>query len=171
MSINDRFNLFWITRAMTVSYHYDLEHYYYDLEQHNLFSVITLPMHPSKTLVLNKFSFMCDIQTAADIALRLKILANAGKTIIEIPRLSVKDKKEIQFQFLALLYDKLHHEECLLAVTEQPDEDGFVLADLLNRHNAPYDILEYWEELKLQLSLTFVGTLNQNVRQNSYLNN
>lgn len=171
MSINDRFNLFWLTRAMTVSHWYDLEHYYYDSRQHNLFSIITLPVQPSRAIILNKFSYRCDIKVANDIALRLEILANADNTIIEIPRLSVKDKKEIQFHFLSHLENKLNHEQCLLAISEQPDEDGFVLDELLNKQNDFYNIAPCWEDLKRQLSLAFMGMLNHNANRAVYLNN
>ena len=155
---------------MAVSHWYDLEHYYYDSKQQNLFSIITLPVQPSRIIILNKFNFMCDIKVADDIALRLEILANADHTIVEIPRLSAKDKKEIQFHFLSRQENKLNHEQCLLAVSEQPDEDGFVLDDLLNRQNTFYNIIPYWEELKLQLSLAFMGMLTNSVKR-AYLSN
>src|SRR6202012_4434703 len=116
MSVNERFDLFWITRALTISCQYDLERYYYDTVYHNLFSVVKLP---SEFVVLDKYNLRYSSTVEADITVRMTITPDNYSSIIEIPRLSVRDKKEIQFQFLSLLSDKVHHRECILAVSEQ----------------------------------------------------
>lgn len=168
MSVNERFNLFWITRALTIACQYDLERYYYDTIHHNLFSIIKLP---SESVVMDKYNLRYDTTTEADITVRMAVLASGGSSIIEIPRLSVKDKKEMQFQFLSLLSDKLHHGECVLAVSEQADEDGFVLDTMLNRRNTLADIASHWEMLKLQLSLGYMSGLSQALGQVNYMHN
>ena len=168
MSVNERFNLFWITRALTIACQYDLERYYYDTIYHNLFSIIKLP---SECVVMDKYNLRCDTTTEADISVRMAVLSNGSSSIIEIPRLTVKDKKEIQFQFLSLLSDKLHHGECILAVSEQADEDGFVLDTMLNRRNTLAAIASHWEMLKLQLSFGYMNMLSQALGQMNYLSN
>ena len=168
MSVNERFNLFWITRALTIACQYDLERYYYDTVHHNLFSIIKLP---SECVVMDKYNLRYDTTTEADISIRMTVLSNSSSSIIEIPRLSVKDKKEIQFQFLSLLSDKLHHGECLLAVSEQADEDGFVLDNMLHRRNTLADMTSHWETLKLQLSFGYMNRLSQALGQVNYLSN
>jgi len=168
MSVNERFNLFWITRALTISCQYDLERYYYDTIYHNLFSIIQLP---SERVVMNKYNSRYDTITEADITIRMRLPADDRSSIIEIPRLTVRDKKEIQFQFLSMLSDKLHYGECVLAVSEQADEDGFVLDTMLNRRNAPADIAPHWETLKLQLSFGYMNGLSQALGKINYLDN
>ncbi len=168
MSVNDRFNLFWISRALTISCQYNLERYYYDTVYHNLFSVIQLP---TESIVLDKYNLRYDNSFEANIAVRMALLAGSHSSIIEIPRLSVRDKKEIQFQFLSLLSDKLHHGECILAVSEQADEDGFVLDTVLNRRIVLADIASHWEMLKLQLSYGYMHRLGQTLGDVNYLNN
>lgn len=165
MSVSERFNLFWIARALTISCQYELERYYYDTIHHNLFSIIKLP---SESVVLDKYNSRYDITTEADIAIRMALLGDHPGSIIEIPRLSVTDKKEIQFGFLSLLTDKLHHGKCILAVSEQTDEDGFVLDNMLNKRHA---LTPHWETLKLQLSFGYMSRLNQRLTGMDYLSN
>jgi hypothetical protein len=171
MSINERFNLFWITRAMAVSHQYDYERYYYDSSRHSLFSIIKLPVLPRELIILDKYNLRYDVKTEADLAVRLELLADEDSTIIEIPRLSVHDKKEIQQQFLSILSDKIHHRECLLAVNEQMDEDGFVLDSLLNRRSSLTGFIPYWETLKLQLSFAYMSLLTRGISDEAYLEN
>lgn len=165
MSVSERFNLFWIARALTISCQYEQERYYYDTIQHNLFSIIKLP---SESIVLDKYNSRYDTATEADITVRMTLPVDHYCSIIEIPRLSVTDKKEIQFGFLSLMEDKLHHDKCILAVSEQADEDGFVLDTLFHRRHT---LTPYWETLKLQLSFGFMNKLNQNLARINYLNN
>lgn len=165
MSVNERFNLFWIARALTISCQYDMERYYYDTMHHNLFSIIKLPSEP---VILNKYNLRYDSTTEADITVRMSLSGDHHSSIIEIPRLSVKDKKEIQFGFLSLSADKLTYGKCILAVSEQTDEDGFVLDTLFHRRHT---LTPHWEALKLQLSLGYMSRLNQNLAQTGYLHN
>lgn len=170
MSVNDRFNLFWVTRALTISCQYDLERYYYDTIYHNLFSIIKLP---SECIVLDKYNLRYDTITEADITVRMTPTddSHSFSSIIEIPRLSVRDKKEIQFQFLSLLSDKMHYGECILAVSDQADEDGFVLDNILNKRTTFSEIQSYWEMLKLQLSFGYMNKLSQKLGETGYLSN
>jgi hypothetical protein len=120
---------------------------------------------------MDKYNSRYDTTSEADITVRMNFVASGKSSIIEIPRLSVKDKKEIQFQFLSLLSDKLHHGECILAVSEQADEDGFVLDGMLNRRNVLTHIASHWEMLKLQLSFGYMSQLSQALGQLNYLSN
>jgi hypothetical protein len=165
MSVNERFNLFWITRALTISCQFDQERYYYDTIHHNLFSIIKLQ---SESIVLDRYNLRYDNITEADISVRMALSVGHHSSIIEIPRLSVNDKKEIQFGFLSLSADKLHYGKCILAVSEQTDEDGFVLDALFHRRHT---LTPHWEALKLQLSFGYMSRLNQNLAQAGYLHN
>lgn len=168
MSVNERFNLFWLTRALSIACQYDLEHYYYDTIHRNLFSIVHLS---SEYIVLDKYNSRCDELTTSDIIVRLTVMDEGLNSIIEIPRLSVKDKKEIQFQFLSLLSDKVHHAECLLAVSEQADEDGFILDNLLQRRPTLVEIAAHWETLKLRLSFGYMNMLSKTLNEFNFLYN
>ena len=168
MTVNERFNLYWLLRAITAPCSYCLERYYYDLKRKELFSVLHLTDYSPAILILDKFSFRYPLDIEGDLAVRLELVAYRRMKIVEIPRMDITEKIDIQIQFLSMLGDKLHQQEYIKAVIHQNETHGFVLDNLLKKYDSSAPIRSYWEHIKLQVASTHIKKLilNAGIKMN-----
>jgi hypothetical protein len=159
MKVNERFNLYWMLRAITAPCSYCLEKYYYDLKRKELFSVLHLADYSPAVLILDKFSFRYPLDIEGDIAVRLELIAYRRMKIVEIPRMDISEKIGIQIQFLSILGDQLHQQEYTQAVIQQSETHGFVLDNLLKKYDSSAPLRSYWEHIKLQIAASHINKL------------
>jgi hypothetical protein len=162
MTVNERFNLYWLLRAITAPCSYCLEQYYYDLKRKELFSVLHLADYSSMILILDKFSLRYPLDIEGDLAVRLELIAYRRMKIVEIPRMDITEKIDVQVHFLSILSDRLHQQEYMRAVIQQNETHGFVLDNLLKKYSSSAPIRPYWEYTKLQLAANHIRKLVSN---------
>jgi len=162
MTVNERFNLYWLLRAITAPCGYRLEQYYYDLKLKKLFSVLHLTDYSPAILILDKFSLRYPLDVESDLAVRLELVSYKRMKIIEIPRMDIAEKIGTQMQFLSILGDDQYQQEYIQAVIQQSETHGFVLDNLLKKHDSSAAIAPYWEHVKLQIAGMYVNKLTGN---------
>ena len=159
MTVNERFNLYWLLRAITAPCNYCLEQYYYDLKRKELFSVLHLTDYSPAILILDKFSLRYPLDIESDLAVRLELITYKRMKIVEIPRMDITEKIDTQIQFLSILGDQLHQQEYIQAVIQQSETHGFVLDNLLKKYDSSAPIKPYWEYIKLQIAASRINKL------------
>jgi hypothetical protein len=138
----ERFNLFWLCRAMTAPVK-SKESYYYDAR--------------TKRFFVSKLAGLFDMidlsMTAPEAEALLKRIADIGSEaseIVEIPRLNLQDKVAVQLLFLSKFPGVIHEEALRLAAEKQQDTGGFVLDTVLGREDVLGPMAPYWEDFKLK---------------------
>ncbi len=138
----EQFNLFWLCYAMTAPVAAE-ERYYFDGltkllfedKQQALFDMVGLPLSDP---------------IAEDLKNRMDAIDAEASQLVEIPRLNVQDKIEVQLLFLSKFPNIIYEEELRLSSEQQQDAYGFVL-DTLDKRNADLaPMLPYWDDFKLK---------------------
>ncbi|MDN5285693.1 MAG: hypothetical protein JWR38_1967 [Mucilaginibacter sp.] len=156
MTEAEQYNLLWLANAMTLPISHTDEHYYYDDSRKELFYTIKAKGNSFGIGILNKFDLQYSKEIESDLAVRLELIGNESSEIVEVPRINVAEKIDIQLEFLSKLPGTFHHNELIRAVEHQRDDYKFVLDSALieNDNSAPMAI--YWDDYKLQIIYTFI---------------
>jgi len=139
MTESERYNLLWLVNAMTLPINYDQERYYYDGFRKEFFYIIKSVDIQFGYGILNIFDCHYSKEIGSDISVRLELINDESSEIVEIPRINVVEKIDIQLQFLSKLPGTFHHNELIRAVEQQRDVNKFVLDSALieNDNSAP----------------------------------
>jgi hypothetical protein len=101
MSESEQYNLLWLLSALTLPVNYDQERYYCDGERKDVFYIIKSQDIPFGFGILNKFDHHYSKEIESDVAVRLELINDESSEIIEIPRINVTEKIDIQLNFLS----------------------------------------------------------------------
>jgi len=145
----ERFNLFWLSHAMTAPAVTE-ELYYFDGVNKKFFSAKPSLPDPGKTELFDMVDLPIIANLSAELLKRLADLDSEHSEIAEIPRLNVQDKIAVQLLFLSKFPGIVHEEAVRLAAEKQGDVYGFVLDELLNQGDVLAPMEPYWENFKLK---------------------
>lgn len=157
MSETERYNLLWLLNAMTLPVNYDQERYYYDGQRKDFFYTIKSKDIPFGFGILNKFDHHYSKEIESDLAVRLELINDESSEIIEIPRINVAEKIDIQLQFLSRMPGTYWHNELIQAVENQQDDYKFVLDTVLIENDNSAAMSKYWDDYKLQTIISYLS--------------
>lgn len=143
---------------MTLSVSYDQERYYYDALRRDFFYIIKSVDIPSGYGILNKFDHHYSKEIENDISVRLELINDESSEIVEVPRINVVEKVDIQLEFLSKLPDTFHHNELIRAVEQQKDDYKFVLDTALIENDNSAPMIQYWDDYKLEVVFSYINS-------------
>jgi hypothetical protein len=86
----------------------------------------------------------------------LELINDESSEIVEIPRINVTEKIDIQLNLLSRMPGTYWHNELIQAVENQKDDHKFVLDTVLIENNNSAAIASYWDEFKLQTVTNYI---------------
>jgi len=155
MTEAEQYNLLWLANAMTLPIYHTAERYYYDGVRQDLLHTTTSDNLPY-TVILNLFDLRYSEDIESDLQVRLLLIQDEDSEIIEIPRINVAEKIEIQLQFLSRMPGTYWHNELINAVEQQQDDFKFVLDTVLIENDNSVAMGKYWEDYKLNIIYTYI---------------
>jgi hypothetical protein len=149
---DERLTLLWLAMAVTMPQH-ACERFYYDSRSKLCFSNSTTV---GGLKLVDKANMPLPVEIGSDIAVRLEWVSDQSSEIIEIPRLNVADKVDIQLHFLSNFDGVMHIQELIKAVENQKDDYKMVLDTILIENSTTAPMAYYWDDFKLSHVVTYI---------------
>jgi hypothetical protein len=153
MNDSQNANIAWVAMALTAP-EYANERYYYD-ELTELFFYKRITGFNNFSLY-SFLDFPLSAAESADVSKRLQRIGDTDCGIVEIPRLSVLEKIEIQLDFLSQFYRVYQLNELIAAVEDQRDDYRMVLDNVLLQHANAATMTPLWNDFKLKVVFRFI---------------
>lgn len=146
MTSTEKICLSWLSHAMTDSPDSNIS-YYYDLKYRSFFYIKT-PLYDTGGIEFYdvKGEKIYDEEKYIDLFIRLSGLSDE---LIEITRLNVAQKRDIQWQFLSRFCGHRYHFKYFIEVIDQREQESFVLDKLMKHENNK--LYQLWEKFKLEV--------------------
>ena len=152
---SDNYSLLWLENAMTLPIGNNDQHYYFDGRSNNLFALVNIDENDTMAYV-DRFYQELDADTANELAQRLAYKESKLSKVIEIPRLTIAEKINLQLAFIARLQGSYNYSTLITAVKQQPNDSSFVLDYVIeDTHNAAV-ITKNWDEYKLETISNYI---------------
>lgn len=146
----------WLMTAVSVPQTHYAERYYYDAQENELFSI------SESDLILLKVSDNTyePLSNKSIDSLSEKISRITSKSgIIEIPRLSLEQRRAIQTDFIYNIENFNFFDDFLTAINNQDQSHSFVIDHLFISNKKAYNFIDYWAEFKTQQLAYFINDL------------
>ncbi len=150
-------NLYWLANAMTRPLSHFNERYFYDVIRKDFFYVLGVSGNINGLKIFDAYDMPYPRDTESDIAVRLELSQDDNDNIIEIPRLDVFKKIDIQMRFLYTISESTFYNDLKALVEQQTDDFMFVMDKVLVQKVDIYPILNLWEDYKLKFIFNFVN--------------
>ncbi len=155
------YKLLWLLNAMTLPIAHTDERYYYDGQRQEFFFTIKVKESPNALVILNIYDLQYSLEIESDIAVRLERINDESSEIVEIPKLNVDDKVDIQLQFLSKIEGTYCHNDLLKAVYDQQDACALDEIPLRNANLEPMET--YWDYYKLKTVLQYLTRFTESI--------
>lgn len=155
-----RVNILRIALAMTAPQN-TTERYYYDSVTELFF--YSKQIGDNEVALYTLLDFPLSEREYGDVSVRLDQVHDNDCEIVEIPRLNVFEKIEIQLDFLSQFYRVYHLEGLITAVEEQPDEYRMVLDSALIKDINCAPMAPYWDEFKHRTVFNYIKQFTNSV--------
>jgi hypothetical protein len=146
-------NILRTAMAMTAP-EYANERYYYDSVTELFF--YAKQIGDNEVALYSLLDFPLSERQYGDISIRFEQVDDYDFEIVEIPRLNVSEKIEIQLDFLSQFYRVYHLEELISAVENQQDDYRMVLDTALIKNSYCAPMAAYWDEFKLKTMFDYI---------------
>lgn len=146
-------NILPIAMAMTAPEH-AIERYYYDSVTELFF--YTKHIGDNEFALYSLLDFPLSEREYGDVSVRLEQVDDYDFEIVEIPRLNVSEKIEIQLDFLSQFYRVYPIERLITEVENQLDDYRMVLDTALIKDGNYAPMAPGWDEFKLKTMFNYI---------------
>ncbi len=153
----EKFHVMWVARAMAVPVK-SLNRYYYDGMTGKFFYSRRVKADAEVVELLDSIGMYLMGDEYHDLLNRLLSIEHPSSEILEIPRLTVQQKIELQTIFLGSLKSPQHYYLYIENVKEQNDSNGFILDSLLKENDVMNSLFTTWNSFK---ELTIYKYINE----------
>ncbi len=141
---------------MTLPVGYAEQHYYFDGRSNNLFAFVNLDENDRMTYV-DRFYQELDAAAPNELAQRLAYKESALSKVVEIPRLTVQEKINLQLAFIAKLPGS-NYSNLITTISKQPNDSSFVLDFVIDEEQFVL-AAKHWDEYKLETISSYFDKL------------
>ncbi|WP_423149329.1 hypothetical protein [Rubrolithibacter danxiaensis] len=142
-------NTEWLTMAMTKPFNYINERFFYDKINEEFFSTTLLDSVLINDELQGTFETSYTKEEIEKLTVKLKLLEKVNTSILEIPRLTVAERREIQIQYADSL-DTLNADYLKRIIEQQDGKTEFIIDEVFKANPGFNALAVNWEDYKMQ---------------------